>query len=115
MPSADEMSAQGLAECLEWPITSAAAFWAWAKESPKPDMQALVRATDRLLVVVNGMQDRPRVEKMWRHHQYKYLTPKTLVLGLELMLGEGLLDRTTATRLQNLVLEDTDKVGRWKR
>jgi len=78
-------------------------------------MQALVKATDRLLVVVNGMQDRPRVEKMWRHHQYKYLTPKTLVLGLELMLGEGLLDRTTATRLQNLVLEDTDKVGRWKR
>ena len=55
------------------------------------------------------------MEKMWRHHQYKYLTPKTLVLGLELMLGEGLLDRTTATRLQNLVLEDTDKVGRWKR
>ena len=115
MPRADEMTVQGLSECLEWPLAHAAAFWTWAKASPKPDMQALVKATDRLLVVVNGMQDRPRVEKMWRHHQYKYLTPKTLVLGLELMLGEGLLDRTTATRLQNLVLEDTDKTGRWKR
>jgi len=115
MASADEMSVHGLAECLEWPVVHAAVFWAWAKANPKPEFQALVRATDRLLVVVNGMQDRPRVEKMWRHHQYKYLTPKTLVLGLELMLGEGLLDRTTATRLQNLVLEDTDKVGRWKR
>ena len=114
MPSADEMSAQGLAECLEWPVVHAAAFWAWAKASPKPELQALVRATDRLLAIVNGMGDRPRVEKLWRHHQYKYLTPKTLVLGLEAMVEQALLDRATATRLQNLVLEDTDKVGRWK-
>jgi hypothetical protein len=81
MASADEMTVQGLAECLEWPITSAAVFWSWAKESPKPEMQALVRATDRLLAIVNGMPDRPRVEKLWRHHQYKYLTPKALALG----------------------------------
>ena len=114
MPSADEMSVQGLAECLEWPITSAAAFWSWAKESPKSELQALVKATDRLLAIVNGLGDRHRVEKLWRHHQYKYLTPKALVLGLETMYDEGLLDRTTATRLQALVLEDTDKIGRWK-
>jgi hypothetical protein len=114
MSNADEMSVQGLAECLEWPIASAAAFWTWAKTSAKPDMQALVHATDRLLAIVNGMPDRHRVEKLWRHHQYKYLTPRTLVLGLETMVEQALLDRTTATRLQNLVLEDTDKVGRWK-
>jgi hypothetical protein len=114
MASADEMSAQGLSECLEWPLAHAGAFWTWAKASPKPELQALVRATDRLLAIVNGLGDRHRVEKLWRHHQYKYLTPKALVLGLEVMHDEGLLDRATATRLQNLVLEDTDKVGRWK-
>ena len=114
MSRADDMSVQGLAECLEWPIASAAAFWTWAKASPKPEMQALVQATDRLLAIVNGMQDRHRVEKIWRRHQREYLTPKTLVLGLEAMVEQALLDRTTATRLQNLVLEDTDKVGRWK-
>jgi hypothetical protein len=114
MPSADEMSVQGLAECLEWPIASAAAFWTWATTSAKPDMQALVHATDRLLAIVNGMPDRHRVEKLWRHHQHKYLTPKTLVLGLEAMVEQTLLDRATATGLQNLVLEDTDRFGRWK-
>jgi hypothetical protein len=114
MSSADEMSVQGLAECLEWPVAHAAAFWSWAKASSKPELQALVQATDRLLAIVNGLGDRHRVEKLWRHHQYKFLTPKTLVLGLETMHDEGLLDRTTTTGLQNLVLEDTDKVGRWK-
>ena len=62
MPRADEMTVQGLSECLEWPLAHAAAFWTWAKASPKPDMQALVKATDRLLVVVNVC----RIAPEWR-------------------------------------------------
>jgi hypothetical protein len=114
MLTAEDIAPHAIAACLEWPHEHADALWAWVKASPKDEHQALVAATDRLLATVHGMRDPRRVEKLWQHHRYKFFTPKTLVLGLELMLGEGLLDRTTATRLQDLVLEDTDKVGRWK-